>query len=138
MSKGSPIVICTWYDHMIVVWRPSTHLKTLIGYPEGFTKIMPAIKSVYKWMFLYKWPLYDLFWPFFCHMYVHLSQNWGSDGHFEVLNRSYLWLVEKLWHKTQIFPFLFLLRFCTKTDVCNFYVFCGFVFFVITFVPIKI
>jgi hypothetical protein len=25
---------------------------------------------------------------FFCHLYVHLSQNWGSDGHFEVLNRS--------------------------------------------------
>ena len=62
------------------------------------------LKSVYKRMFLCKCPLYDFFWPFFCHMY---DQNWGSDGHFEVLNRSYLWLVEKLWHKTQIFPFLF-------------------------------
>ena len=65
------------------------------------------VKTVYKRMFLYKCPLYDHSWPFFHHMYDHLSQNWGSDGHFEVLNRSYLWLVEKLWHKTQIFPFLF-------------------------------
>ena len=54
------------------------------------------VKSVYKWMFLYKWLLYDLFWPFFCHMYAHLSQNWGCDGHFEVLNstvvRPALWI----------------------------------------------
>ena len=35
-----------------------------------------------------KWPFYDHFWPFFCQLYEHLSQNWGSDGHFEVLNRS--------------------------------------------------
>ena len=96
------------------------------------------VKSVYKWMFLYKWSFYDLFWPFFCKMYDHLSQNWGSDGHFEVLNRSYLSLVQKLWHKTQIFPFPFFLRFCTKADICIFFVFYVFVFFVITFVPIKI
>ena len=32
-----------------------------------------------------KWPFYDNFWPFFHQLYVHLSQNWGSDGHFEVL-----------------------------------------------------
>ena len=95
------------------------------------------LKSVYKWMFVYKCPYYDHSWPFFCHMCEYLSQNWGFDGHFEVLNRSYLWLVEKLWHRTQIFPFLFLLRFCTKTDICKFYVFCVFVFFVITFVPSK-
>ena len=68
-------------------------------------------------------------------MCVYLWQNWGSDGRFEVLNRSYLLLVKKLWQKTQLFPFLFLLRFCTKTDICNFYVFCVFVFFVISFVP---
>ena len=67
------------------------------------------LKTVRKGMFLYKWPLYNLFWPFFCHMYVKLTQKWGSDGHFEVLNRSYLRLVQKLWHKMQIFLFLFLL-----------------------------
>ena len=74
----------------------------------------------------------------FCHVYLHLPQNWGSDGHFEELNKSNLWLVQNLWHKTQIFPFLFLLRFGTKTDICLFCVFCVLVFFVITFVPIKI
>ena len=67
----------------------------------------------------------------FCNMYVHLSQNWGSDGHFEVLNRSYLSLVQKLWHKMQIFPFNFFLRFCTKTDIWVFWIFGVFVFFVI-------
>ena len=38
-------------------------------------------------------------------------------------------MVQRLWQKTQK---------RTKTDVCNFYIFCVFVFFVITFVPIKI
>ena len=79
-----------------------------------------VLKSVWKWMFLYKWPLYDHFWPFVCHMYVHLSKNWGSDGHFEVLNRSYLWLVEKLWRKTQIFPFLFFCDFVQKQIFASF------------------
>ena len=54
--------------------------------------------------------LVNWLWPFsaiICHMFVHFSQNWGSDGHFEVLNWSEFWLVQKLWHKTQIFPFLF-------------------------------
>ena len=52
------------------------------------TSACSFVKSVSKWMFLYKWPLYDLFWPFFSHMYVYLSQNWGSDGPFEVPNGS--------------------------------------------------
>ena len=28
------------------------------------------LKTDSKRIFLYKWPLYDLFWPFFCHMCV--------------------------------------------------------------------
>ena len=36
------------------------------------------------------------------------------------------------------FHFFLFLRFCTKTDICIFFVFYVFVFFVITFVPIKI
>ena len=35
-----------------------------------------------------KWPFYDHFWPYFWQLCFHLSQNWGSDGHFEVLNES--------------------------------------------------
>ena len=89
-----------------------------------FWYVRMYIKTVWKRMFLYKWPLYDLLWPFFCHIYVDLPQNWCSDGHFEVLNRSYQRLVQKLWHKTQIVPFLFLLRFCTITDICIFCIFC--------------
>ena len=49
---------------------------------------MCLLKSDWKQMFLYKWPCYGHFWPFFSHLYVHLSQNWGLDGHFEVFNRS--------------------------------------------------
>ena len=30
------------------------------------------------------------------------SQNWGSDNHFDVLNKPRFWLVQKLWHKMQI------------------------------------
>ena len=53
----------------------------------------------------HKWPFYDHFCPLFCHLYIYLSQNWGSDGQFDMHNRSKFWLVENLWHKKQIFPF---------------------------------
>ena len=108
-----------------------------------FISMWLNLKTDRKWMSLYKWPLYDHSWPFFCHMCVYLSQNWGSDGHFEVLNRSYLWLVQKLWHKMQLFPFLFLCDFVKKIksvfgDFGFFCVFHVFFIFVITFAPIKI
>ena len=53
-----------------------------------------------------KWLFYGYFWPFFRQLYVYLSQNWDSEGHFDVLNRSKIWLVLRLWHKMQIFPLL--------------------------------
>ena len=89
-------------------------------------------------MSFYKCPFYDHSWSFFCHMCVHLSQNLGSDGHFEVLNRPYLWLVENLWCKTQIFPFLFFFAILYKNRYLHLFCFLGFCVFVITFVPIKI
>ena len=49
----------------------------------------------------------DYFWPCLWQLYTHLSQNFGSDSHFDVLNRSKSWLVQRLWHKIQIFPFSF-------------------------------
>jgi hypothetical protein len=108
---------------LVNIYRIARIGQNIDDYP-GFQQIpgMPILlqhsvyllKTVSKWMSLYKRPLYDLFWPYFCHMYVYLSQNWGSDGHFEVLNMSYLWLVQKLGHKTQIFPFLFLWDFVQK------------------------
>ena len=36
------------------------------------------------------------FWPYFRQLYVGLSQNWGSDSHFEVLNGSKSWIL-KIW-----------------------------------------
>ena len=40
--------------------------------------------------------------------------------------------------KRKYFHFFFFLRFCTKREVCVFFIFCVFVLFVITLVPIKI
>ena len=57
---------------------------------------------------------YDRFWPFFRQLYIYLSQNWGSDSHFGILNRSKIWLVQRLWHKMQIFPFLVFCNFVQK------------------------
>ena len=51
-----------------------------------------------------KWLFCDHFRPFFGHLYDYTSNNWGSDNHFEVLNRSKPWLNQKLWLKMQIFP----------------------------------
>ena len=59
----------------------------------GFTLIKSNIKKLqlktdWKRMSLCKWQCYDQFWLFFWHMYVDLSQNWGSDGHYDILNWS--------------------------------------------------
>ena len=43
-----------------------------------------------------------VFQPFSCYLHKYLSQNRGSDGHFEVLTGSVPQLVQKLWHKTQM------------------------------------
>ena len=78
------------------------------------------------------------FWPFFGQLYLHLWQNWGSDGHFEVLNRYKPWLVPNLWLKMQIFPFLFSYNIVGKNALCIFCVCVFCVFLVITIVPIMI
>ena len=58
-----------------------------------FTRYSWNIPRVYEkdWSEMkvtHKWPLYNRFWPFFCHMYVYLAQNWGSEG--DMLNGSIL------------------------------------------------
>ena len=49
------------------------------------------------------WPFYDHLWSFFCQLHRHLSQKLGSDGYFEVLNKSKSQLDQKLQDKTQNF-----------------------------------
>ena len=73
-----------------------------------------------------KWLFYDHFRPFFGQLHDYISQNWGSDGHFEVLNRSKPWLIQKLWLKIQIFPFLFFSDIVEK----NAFLFFGFLGFI--------
>ena len=70
----------------------------------------------------------------FCQLYDHLSQNWDSDGHFEVLKSSKSLFVQELSHRKQIFPFLFFCDFVKKRLICVFY---SFAFCVITFAPIT-
>ena len=48
------------------------------------------------------WSFYDPFWSFFCQLRQYLSQNWASDGHFDVSNMPKSYLDQKLWHKTQL------------------------------------
>ena len=47
-------------------------------------------------------------------LHKYLSQNWDSDGHFEVLNGSVSQLVKKLCHKTHIFFVSGFYQFCKK------------------------
>ena len=79
-------------------------------------------------------PFPAIFWQ----LYDYISQNWGSDGHFEVLNRSIPWLIQKLWLKMQIFPFSFFCDIVKKMHLCllQFWVLSSFC--VITVVPIMI
>ena len=51
---------------------------------------------------------------FFCQVPRYLSQNSGFNGHFEGFNLSKSWLDQKLWHKTQLFLFLF---FCKLHEI---------------------
>ena len=83
----------------------------------------------------HQWQFYNHFRQFLCLMYVYLSQNWSSDGHFDMLNGSKFWLVQKLWHKMQIFPFPVPITYIKKMKIC---IFCFFAFFVISLEPIKI
>ena len=73
-----------------------------------------------------KWLFYCYFWPFFRQLYVYLSQNWDSEGHFDVPNRSKNWLVLRLSHKMQIFQFLVCCNFVQK-HAFEFFVFLRFV-----------
>ena len=62
----------------------------------------PRASSVNFWKVASdKWPFYDHIWPLFWKLHDYLWQNWDSDGHLEVLNKSKSELVQKLWHKTQ-------------------------------------
>ena len=70
-----------------------------------------------------RWTFYYHIWPFFCQLYGYLSQKWDSDGHFQVLNRSKYWLVQRLWHKMQIFPFPFFCDFVQKHKYFCFWIF---------------
>ena len=47
----------------------------------------------------------------FCQLHEHLSQNLGSNGHFEDLNMSKSQLNQQLQYKIQVFPIQFFFNF---------------------------
>ena len=80
------------------------------------------LNSVSKRKWQNKWLVYHHFWPFFCLLYVYLSRNWSSDGHFDVLNWSKPSLIQRLWHKCKYFHFkTWLTHKIMATDKCLFY-----------------
>ena len=81
-----------------------------------------------------KWPFYDHFPPFFGNYMTifHKTEVQPVIGHFEVLNKSKPWLIQKIWLKMQIFPFL-IFRDIVEKNAFVFFAFC-----VVTVVPIMI
>ena len=73
-----------------------------------------------------KWLFYNHFRPFFGQLHDYISQNWDSDSHFEVLNRSKPWLTQELWLKMQTFPFPFFSNIVEK-NAFGFFVFLSFI-----------
>ena len=70
------------------------------------------------------WLMNDCFTTVFVHLYAYYID---SNGHFEVLNRSKSYFVQKLWLKIQIFLFPLFLEFCKKHLLVFFFFFsCGF------------
>ena len=49
--------------------------------------VVPKICDKARYLF------YDHLWSFFRQLHEYLSQNWSSDGHFEMLNKSLLILI---------------------------------------------
>ena len=77
-----------------------------IVYERNWNASSFNIYSDSKWKALLSDNFMTIF-SLFCHMHVHLSQNWDQNNHFDVLNGSQYWLVQKLWYKIRIFSFLF-------------------------------
>ena len=83
-----------------IVFLASNSLHTLEVKNSNAHVIVLCAKNLTQ---LWFWPFYDHLWSFFHKLHFYPSQNWGSDGHFEVLNKSESWLDQKLWHKSQFF-----------------------------------
>ena len=86
--SGHFFAICMFIFHkpevQMVILICSTSLNFIWFKSYGLKRSLRPIATLAKWQKIAtdKWPFYDHFWLFFHQLYVHLSQNWGSDGHF--------------------------------------------------------
>ena len=92
------------FDRLICMRQKSEGMR---GYWE-YTPFRNKRDNLWVWLF------YSHFWGIFCQPYRYLSQTFGADGHFEVLNMSKSQLDQKLKAKMQIILFLFFFNFGRK------------------------
>ena len=92
------------------------HVYADLDMSRGYSTLK-YVNSDSKRMSPHESQLYDHFW-LFCHVYVHLLQNWGSDNHFEVLNMPKSWLDQKLCQKTQKVSFHFTILKKKAENIC--------------------
>ena len=101
------LVFCQLYQDLSQNWGSNGHFEMLNGSKSNLVqKLWPNYKNAKNKSSANslkfetdKRTFYNHFWSFFCQLSEHLSQNWDSDGHFEVLYESKNQLVQKLWHK---------------------------------------
>ena len=91
--------------------RVSRHLSKLVTY----IKIKSISRGWGEKKCTDKFPFYIYFKPNFRHLHEYFSQNWSSEGHFEVLDGSVLILIgSKVMTQNAIFSIFVLVRFCKK------------------------
>ena len=73
---------------IILRWLKSLNLNWFKSYDKKCKYFTFRILLTHEIITTNKCLFYDQFWSFFCQLYVQLSQNWDSDGHFGVLNES--------------------------------------------------
>jgi hypothetical protein len=102
------------------------HFLRTIGY---YTPFRNKRDNLWVWLF------YSYFRDIFCQPYTYLSQTFGADGHFEVLNMYKSQLDQKLKAKTQIILFLFFFNFGRKNHENLWLINAHFWPFLVTFWP---
>ena len=104
-------------SHLLGRWASEHHIKLPFNWAWKHHIYVLIIKYTpfrNKRDNLWVWLFYSHFWGIFCQPYRYLSQIFGADGHFEVLNMSKSQLDQKLKAKTQIILFLFFFNFGRK------------------------
>ena len=129
-QPSSNLIVC-----YLIVWNTPFHISNcdLATFLVSKATIIMKKKDRFEMKVTHKWPFYNHFLTIFCHMYVHLSQNWGSGCHFEMINGSKSWFFSWVMTQNANISISAFLQFCRQNSYVFFNAFCD-----ITFVQIKI